>query len=172
MDGWLKDWMRNPSWRSASMCLEEAADRCLKPKRVTDGRRARRRLQIHSPPPAQLTRTHHFFCFGGGLRTKKKMHGYHRYTHSRYYVYRQMQCFWCRSVSDKFNENQYGREGGSLVRWLRCLSGSWSGDWSHVVLMLPSASLCTYSKSQKRSETILWAVRLQLDLVPNTDTYL
>lgn len=63
------------------MCLEEAADRCLKPKRrVTDSRRARRRLQIHSPPPAQLTRTHHFFCFGGGLRTKKKIHGYHRYT--------------------------------------------------------------------------------------------
>lgn len=30
-------------------------------------------------------------------------------THSRYYVYRHMQCFWCRSVSDKFNENQYGR---------------------------------------------------------------
>lgn len=43
------------------------------------------------------------------------MHGYHRYTHSRYYVYRQMQCFWCRSVSDKFNENQYGREGGGVL---------------------------------------------------------
>lgn len=30
------------------------------------------------------------------------------------YVYRQMQYFWCRSVSDKFNENQYG--GGFLSK--------------------------------------------------------
>lgn len=142
-DGWLIKglWMRNPSWRFASMCLEEAADRWLKPKRrVTDGRRARRRwwLEIHSLPLAQLTCTHHFFCFGGGLRTKKKIHGYHK-IHSRY-VCLQVAMFTgkcsifgaglCLTNSMKINIG-----GGSLVRWLRCLSGFWSGDWSHVILM-------------------------------------